>query len=267
MIRKFLLGVRRGESPGYRALKKLARAILSFNLPLPRFALILYRGLYGAFQLARVSGRWVLCMFVRVPVFRSLCVQAGKRLFVSRVPFIVGHPRIYLGDDVNFFGTVDIMSGASYDEPKLTIKDRVDVGHRVIFVVNKEILIEEDVRIATGAQFRDSDAHPRDAARRIAGMRPDLDEIRPIRVCRYAWIGSDAMIMKGVTVGEGAIVGAQSVVVTDVPPYTVVMGNPARLVVKGLTPVGEAPAGTAPQDSPPQKKPRVDSGSGSLPSE
>ncbi len=251
MIRNFLLKVRRGESPGYRAIKKLARAILSFNLPLPRFALAFYRGMYGAYQLATWAVRWVLCVFVRQPVFRCLCVESGKKLFVSRVPFIVGHPRIYLGDNVNFFGSVDIISGASNDEPKLTIKDRVDVGHGVTFLVNKEIVIEEDVRIATGVQFRDSDAHPRDAARRIAGMRADADEIRPIRICRYAWIGFYAMIMKGVTVGEGAIVGAHSVVVTDVPPYTVVMGNPARVVVKGLTPVGESPAATAAQEPQP----------------
>ena len=63
-----------------------------------------------------------------------------------------------------------------------------------------------------------------------------MDEVKPVRVCRYAWIGQKSFILKGVTVGEGAVVGANSVVVTDVPPYTVVMGNPARVVVNGLTP-------------------------------
>ncbi|MDH4236354.1 MAG: hypothetical protein OEV17_03815 [Nitrospira sp.] len=45
-----------------------------------------------------------------------------------------------------------------------------------------------------------------------------------------AWIGLDAIILKGVTIGEGAIVGAGSVVSKDVPPFTIVAGNPARVV-------------------------------------
>jgi galactoside O-acetyltransferase len=242
------LRVRRAETPGYRAIKRLARAIISFNLPLPRFALAFYRMLYVLHDFSFSAARWLLIVFFREPAFRSRCEAAGRRLLVSPLPFIAGHPKIYVGDDVNIFGQLDIASGASFDDPKLILKDRVDVGHGVSFVVNKEIVIEEDVNIANGVQFRDSDAHPRDAAQRIADMRPELSEIKAIRVCRYAWIGFGAMIMKGVTVGEGAIVGAKSVVVTDVPPYTVVMGNPARVIVKGLKPVGGSPDGTPPQD-------------------
>jgi len=244
MIREFIFRIRRAESPGYRALKKFARFVITFNLPLPRFALGFYRMLYSLHDFLLKAVRWVLIVFFREPAFRSRCVSAGKRLLVARLPYIVGHARIYIGDDVNIFGQLDIVSGASFEEPRLVLKDRVDVGHRVSFLVNKEIVIEEDVNIAGRVEFRDSDAHPRDAAQRIADIRPDPGEIKPIRVCRYAWIGTRATILKGVTIGEGAIVSAQSVVVTDVPPYSVVMGNPARVVVKGLKPVGESPAGS-----------------------
>lgn len=53
---------------------------------------------------------------------------------------------------------------------------------------------------------------------------------RPIRIGRAAWIGFDVCVLPGVTIGEGAIVGARSVVRDDVPPYTIVAGNPTRLV-------------------------------------
>ena len=53
---------------------------------------------------------------------------------------------------------------------------------------------------------------------------------RPIRIGRNAWIGFDVCVMPGVTVGEGAIVGARSVVTNDVEPFAVVAGNPARLI-------------------------------------
>jgi acetyltransferase-like isoleucine patch superfamily enzyme len=55
-------------------------------------------------------------------------------------------------------------------------------------------------------------------------------EARPIRIGRNVWIGFDACVLPGVTIGEGSIVGARSVVVEDVPPFTVVAGNPARFI-------------------------------------
>jgi len=55
---------------------------------------------------------------------------------------------------------------------------------------------------------------------------------RPIRIERNVWIGFDACILPGVTVGEGSVVGARSVVVEDVPPFSVAVGNPARVIRK-----------------------------------
>jgi acetyltransferase-like isoleucine patch superfamily enzyme len=51
-----------------------------------------------------------------------------------------------------------------------------------------------------------------------------------VRIGRAAWIGFDACVLPGVTIGEGAVVGARSVVTADVEPFTIVAGNPARLV-------------------------------------
>ena len=53
---------------------------------------------------------------------------------------------------------------------------------------------------------------------------------RPIRIERNVWIGFDACVLPGVTIGEGSVVGARSVVTADVPPFTVVAGNPARVI-------------------------------------
>jgi acetyltransferase-like isoleucine patch superfamily enzyme len=176
---------------------------------------------------------WLFSYFCREPLFRGRCVSVGRRFRLVRMPYVVGHAKIHIGDDVSFFGKVDIFSGRTLDEPTLIIKDRVDIGHGVTFVVNKQIVIEEDVNVAGAVCFMDSDAHPRDTMERIADLPPRLEEIKPVRVCRGAWIGRNSFILKGVTVGEGAIVGVNSVVVSDIPPYAVAMGNPARVVVKG----------------------------------
>ncbi len=53
---------------------------------------------------------------------------------------------------------------------------------------------------------------------------------QPIHIGSNVWIGFDACVLPGVTIGEGSIVGARSIVVEDVPPYTIVAGNPTRFI-------------------------------------
>jgi acetyltransferase-like isoleucine patch superfamily enzyme len=91
------------------------------------------------------------------------------------------------------------------------------------------VIIEEDVRISFGCRISDTDGHPRQADLRAQNAPVDLRDIRPVRICRYAWIGNGSHIMKGVTIGEGAVIGANSVVISDVPPYCLAMGNPAEV--------------------------------------
>ena len=237
MANTFILKLKRAETPFYRTLKGWAQTLRSGSLPLPHF---FYPALRPVFELHQAVWRgvfWCAGYFYVGPVFRSRCASVGKRFRISRMPFVTGHAKIHIGDDVNFFGKVDIFSGSIFDEPTLIFKDRVDIGHNVMFVVNKEIVIEEDVNVAGGVRFMDSDAHPRDAMERIADLPPRPEEIKPVRICRRAWIGQNAFIPKGVTIGEGAVVGVNSVVLADVPPYAVVMGNPARVVVKGTPPI------------------------------
>jgi len=238
----FLLKVRRAETPFYRMLKDVARAVRSSTLPLPGFVRPVLGALFHLHWAIRQTGSFLLSYFYREPLFRGRCVSIGKHFRLSRMPFVEGHAKIYIGNDVNFFGKIDIHSGRMLDEPKLIIQDRVDIGHNVAIVVNREIVIENDVNVAGGVRFMDSDAHPRDTEQRIADMAPPPEEIKPVRVCRYAWIGQNSFILKGVTIGEGAIIGVNSVVVTDIPPYSVAMGNPARVVVKNLREPGTAAA-------------------------
>jgi acetyltransferase-like isoleucine patch superfamily enzyme len=88
----------------------------------------------------------------------------------------------------------------------VTIEDEVFVGHGVVFINDKD---------------------PRATA--CGQLQTDADwELRPIRVCRNASIGSGAVILAGVVIGEGALVGAGAVVTDDVLAGSVVVGCPAR---------------------------------------
>lgn len=234
MSNSFLLKIKRGETPFFRFLNKLARSVRTANLPLPGAVNPLLGRLYALHQGVMGVLRGAVSYFYNEPLFRGRCESIGKRFALTKMPFVVSHAKIYIGDDVNFFGKVDIFSGRIFDEPKLVLGNRVDIGHNVSFVVNKEIVIEDDVNVASGVRFMDTDAHPKDIAERIADLPPRPEEIKPVRICKSAWIGQNSFILKGVTIGEGAVIGVNSVVVSDIPAYAVAMGNPARVVVKGV---------------------------------
>lgn len=241
MIRDFLLNVRRAETPFYRRLKRIALAMRSARLPLPRFLHPLLRTGYRAQLSAKSAWSWCWDRLYREPLFRSRCETVGNRFLLHRMPFVLGHAEIHIGNDVSFYGQVDIFSGRLFDHPKVLIGNGVHIGHGLVVIVNREIAIGDGVNISPGVRIMDTDSHPRDAESRIAKLPPRKDEVKPVRIGRYAWIGEHSYILKGVTIGEGAIIGVNSVVVTDIPPYTIAMGNPARVVLKtGLKPVPSA---------------------------
>lgn len=248
LIDRIELKIRRGEGPVYGGVRKLMKGMLHSNLPLPSFVRPVYRGLYQLHYGVLYGFRWGLNYFYREPAFRSRCVHVGKNLHMWLMPDISGPVQVYIGDGVNLFGHLGVQSGRIYDTPKLIIENGADIGHNVTITVNQEVFIGEEANIASGVRILDSDAHPRDPQLRIQGLPPSREEIKPVRIERHAWIGQNAFVMKGVTVGEGAIIGANSVVITDIPPFSVAIGNPARVVVKDVR-VGAQPA-AAPAASP-----------------
>ncbi|MDB5379316.1 MAG: maltose acetyltransferase [Rubritepida sp.] len=86
------------------------------------------------------------------------------------------------------------------------------------------VSIGDRTQIGPGVQILAAD-HPRDAATRAAG----LESGRPIRIGADVWIGGGALILPGVTIGDGGIIGAGAVVTRDVPAGATAVGNPARV--------------------------------------
>jgi maltose O-acetyltransferase len=85
------------------------------------------------------------------------------------------------------------------------------------------IEVGDGCRIGTGVQVLTAD-HPRDPALRRQGFESG----KPVRIGQNVWIGSGAILLPGITVGDDAIIGAGSVVTRDVPTGTTVAGNPAK---------------------------------------
>ncbi len=226
-----LLKIRRAETPAYARLKRVAVTLLRVHLPIPRSSKPLLRAMYTFhWSVARAYRRFCVLLYAE-PLFRGRCDRVGERLFLWVLPDIRGHAHIEIGDDVSISGKIGVDSGRTYEHPKLVIGNKVTIGSNVGFVVNQEVVIEDGARIASDCSIRDSDSHPMDFRHRLAGAPAFASEIKPVRVCRNAWIGAGSTICKGVTVGEGAIIGSRSVVMTDVPPYARAVGNPARVLV------------------------------------
>jgi acetyltransferase-like isoleucine patch superfamily enzyme len=107
------------------------------------------------------------------------------------------------------------------------------VGHRCKVsshsFICEGVTLEDEVFIGHGVMFT-NDKYPR-ATTESGGLQTDTDwKVAPTLVKRRASVGSGATILCGVTIGEGAIVGAGAVVTKDVPPATVVAGNPAKIL-------------------------------------
>ena len=227
------LRIKRGDSPFFRFLRRAVKAYMQANLPQPALVKPLFRLAYEFQAAAWNTLDRTITFFYREPLFRARCEKAGKRLKLTRLPEIYGHTRIFLGEDVTFNGKAGIDSGRFIDDPRLIIKDRAVIGHNAFLSVNREIVIEEDVMIANDCVISDNDGHPRQADLRAAHAPLTLRDIQPVRICRSAWLGRGVCVMKGVTIGEGAIIGARSVVISDIPAYAIAMGNPAEVILRG----------------------------------
>jgi acetyltransferase-like isoleucine patch superfamily enzyme len=117
--------------------------------------------------------------------------------------------------------------------------EEVYVGDGAILSAWTRIEIGDGTLLAHGAQVFDNDTHPLDPDERRAhfrailkrGPRCDFDiASRPVNIGRQCWLGFSSAVMKGVSLGEGAIVAAGALVTSDAPPRTILAGNPARPV-------------------------------------
>jgi UDP-2-acetamido-3-amino-2,3-dideoxy-glucuronate N-acetyltransferase len=150
---------------------------------------------------------------------------------------------VFHADLVNLYGC-SIGSGTTIG-PFVEIQNDASIGARCKIsshtFICTGVTIEDEVFVGHGVMFV-NDLYPR-ATTGDGQLQTQADwEVIVTRVCRGASLGSNATILGGLTIGEHALVGAGAVVTRDVPPFAIVMGNPAR-VVGDVRTRGEKPAG------------------------
>jgi acetyltransferase-like isoleucine patch superfamily enzyme len=160
-------------------------------------------------------------------------------------PRIIKNPdRIFIGDDVSIgMGSilkaqrenrVRLLEDGEYVEKIQKYDSKIVIGNRVSatsvlhIAAFKEIIIEDDVLIASNVFICDG-SHGFENTD-IPYRYQNIVNIQPIRIKKGCWLGQNVVIMPGVTIGEFCIIGANSVVTKSVPDKSIAVGSPARVL-------------------------------------
>lgn len=108
---------------------------------------------------------------------------------------------------------------------KITIGDNSYIGDRTEIHAGLLVEIGSGCDISWDCNILDRDYHK---------LCSDKEVCKPVKICDNVWIGCGATVLKGVTVGEGAVIAAGAVVTKDVPPRTLVAGNPAKVIKEDI---------------------------------
>jgi acetyltransferase-like isoleucine patch superfamily enzyme len=234
-LRRFLA---RSDHPAVRAAREAYRKS-SVSLPVPGWAV--KPALWG-YLAGRLAIHFTRRVFIAEPLFKAYVRSHGRGLKTGIfVHWIEGKGDIILGDHVTFDGKSGIKFAARFvDRPTLTVGDYTGISGGCSISVAKQITIGKHCRLASEVIITDSNGHPAEPTARKEGAPPTDDSIRPVTIHDNVWIGKRAIILPGVTIGEGSIVSSGAVVISDIAPYTVVAGNPARKIGQVPRPKEEA---------------------------
>ncbi len=154
----------------------------------------------------------------------------------NSLPLQQGYLNIEIGNNCLIEGNIVLYNANA----KVKIGDRVFVGKDTTLYCYESIEIGDDIMFSWGITVMDTNAHALDWEGRkndVINWKKgpafkDWSKVdhRNVKIKSRSWIGFNSIILKGVTIGEGAVVAAGSVVTKDVEDYTIVGGNPASFI-------------------------------------
>jgi len=174
---------------------------------------------------------WFRLLKLHVDHFlRPQLESLGRNSYVVKPWYIevFGGP-VTIGDNITLLASADKRTRLTVwsdrkDIPGITIGDHVLISPGVRISAAVGITISDNCMVASNAYITDSDWHG------IYDRSLPPDSAYPVKLEDNVWIGDSAIICKGVTIGRNSIIGAGAVVSNDIPPNSIAVGNPARVV-------------------------------------
>lgn len=154
-------------------------------------------------------------------------ISFGPGVTVHNSEYISLGDRVFINKNVTL-KFLEEFARKGFKKPALKIDDEVTIGEGVVIAAAKYIHIKRDVLIGPNCFIGDHDHEYRNIRKPIRDQ--GYKNVKEIVVDEGAWIGANCTISSGVRIGKNSVVGANSVVVESVPPYSVAIGAPARVV-------------------------------------
>ncbi len=230
-LRAFRRAIRSQDTFYYRLLIQSYFWIHAFHLPVFGFIKPIFRLIHSVSVLSRDLFDIVFKVFYVEPVLRSIFEEVGSGLRIERLPYVRGHGRIRVGNHVHISGKLSAGFGTQLSQiPILCIGDHTFIGHGFSVRVASSVRIGAHCYLGPNIRIYDVDGHPQDYLERRANQPVGRSSILPVTIEDDVWIGVDTIILKGVTIGARSIVGAGSVVTKSIPPDSLAIGNPAKVI-------------------------------------
>ena len=158
-------------------------------------------------------GRWYL----------RRCTRVGRLPRVYGRPQIANLGEIVIGDKFRFLSTTVTSEMVAYPGGRLEIGDGVFINYGASLSAHKLVRIGDGCQLGSYACLMDNDYHS-------VEEREKPSESKAIVLGRNVWLGVRVIVLKGVTIGDNAVIGAGSVVTRDIPANCLAAGVPAKII-------------------------------------
>ena len=163
---------------------------------------------------------FLLYQYLSYPIYFILLKEYGKKSFIHPLASIRNHRNILMGNNIIINKNVTIWTASLKLGNNIQINPNTSIYGQVH--IGSNVMIAPNCMIAGGSHSF------------INTHKPMIDQgctiKRPIVIGNDVWIAANAIILDGIYIGDGAIIGAGSVVTKDVPSMAIVGGNPAKLI-------------------------------------